>query len=74
MSADETIDASLTEQVIIRDFLLITVLLCSFSLIIACDLHMACLPQTYEVHEGCIGLYSTNKTNADQLTCHTRMY
>ena len=26
-------------------------------------------PQTYEVHEDCIGLYSTNKTNADQLTC-----
>ena len=26
-------------------------------------------PQTYEVHEDCIGLYSTNETNADQLTC-----
>ena len=25
--------------------------------------------QTYKVHEDCIGLYSTNKTNADQLTC-----
>ena len=23
----------------------------------------------YEVHEDCIGLYSTNETNADQLTC-----
>ena len=43
VSADETIDASLTEQVIIRDFLLITVLLCSFSLNIAYDLHKACL-------------------------------
>ena len=37
-----------------------------FQLVI-CIRHIC--PQTYEVYEDCIGLYSTNETTADQLTC-----
>ena len=68
--ADETVDASLCEQVRTTDMCLshnrhIVIFLLSLQLTIC--IRYLC-PQTYEVYEDCIGLYSTERTNADCLT------